>query len=79
VPDVSNDDAQDAANGALEHFAELVRILDEALTSAIRADDRELVEKLERAKGAAEYSHELVGKICAIMTSDEEDGHRSAL
>jgi len=52
-----------------EHFAELLRIIDTALADASRVGDHELVERLERAKAAAEHSNGLVSRLSDILES----------
>lgn len=70
--DVSETSTQDAARGAAEDFAELIRILDDAIARATRVHDPELVEKLTLARGAAEHSAELLEKLRAIVPSEDE-------
>jgi hypothetical protein len=67
--DVSEDDAQDALKSAVEHFAELLRVLDAAITDANRVGDQELVERLARAKAAAEHGDQLVDQLSGILES----------
>jgi hypothetical protein len=53
VVQLVEDDAQGALDAALEHFAELARVLDDATAKAIKLDDTGMVEGLTRAKVAA--------------------------
>jgi hypothetical protein len=73
VATVSNEEKRDALNGALEHFAELVRVLDEACTKAERANDAELIERLTRAKMAAERGQGIVGELCKASAEGTGD------
>lgn len=72
---MSDDDTQDAARGAVENFAELIRILDEAVTKATLLADHELAERLAQAKGAAEHSKALLEKLCATASSEGGSSH----
>lgn len=69
--DVSEDETRDAASSAVEHFAELIRILDHAMAEATLLADRDLVKQLARAKGAAQQSKELLDKLCGSVSSDD--------
>jgi hypothetical protein len=71
---VSEDDAQYALNGASEHFAELLRVLDAAIADANRITDHELVDRLARAKAAAEHSRELVARLSGMIRSEQTAG-----
>ena len=62
----------DALSGAVENFAELVRILDAAMIRAERVNDQELVERLSRAKAAAERSGMLIGELRNVLVSDKD-------
>jgi hypothetical protein len=53
VVQLVEDDAQGAPAAALEHFAELARVLDDATAKAIKLEDTGMVEGLTRAKVAA--------------------------
>jgi hypothetical protein len=67
APDVKEHDAKDALKSAIEHLAELRRVLDGAISDAQRVGDRELAERLARAKAAAEHSKELVDRLSGIL------------
>lgn len=64
------DDARDALRAASQHFIELTRILDEAIAEARAVRDDELLERLARAKSAADQGETLIAKIDAIIAND---------
>ena len=66
------DEDADALNGAVENFAELVGILDAAMIRAACIQDHELVERLSRAKAAAERSGGLMAELRDMLVSDRE-------
>lgn len=72
-----DDHARDAIRAASDHFAEVTRILDEAVARAIRLGDDELVERLNRAKSAAKRGETLIGKIGATLADDAGQDHAS--
>lgn len=72
-----DDHALDALRAASDHFAEVTRILDEAIARATRVGDDELVERLSRAKSAADRGETLIGKIGAILADDAGQDHAS--
>jgi len=55
--------------GASEQFAELLRVLEAAMTDASQVGDQELLERLARAKAAAEHSNGLVSRLSDILQS----------
>ena len=59
-------DAPDALNAALDHFAALTRIFDEATQKAKRLSDRDMIERLAKAKAATDRGAELVGELRRI-------------
>lgn len=71
--DVSDDDTRDAASSAVEHFVELIQILDEAMTKAALLADSELLERVAKAKAAAERSKELMDKFRSSVPSGDEE------
>jgi hypothetical protein len=75
---LSEDDAPGALNAALEHFAELARVLDEATAKAIEANDHGLVEGLTRAKAAATRGTGLVAELRNILASGDDGSQASA-
>lgn len=74
---MSDTAAQDALFAALEHFAELASVLDDAITKARRLDDPEMVERLVRARAAADQGALLVRKLRGIVSPDNEAGQAS--
>jgi len=71
---VSDSSAQDALSAALQHFTELARVLDDALVKARRLGDPEMLERLIRAKAAADHGAHLVRKLGGIISSDGQAG-----
>lgn len=64
------DDARNTIRAASDHFLELSRILDEAIAEARGVGDDELLERLARAKSAADQGRALIAKIGAILADD---------
>jgi hypothetical protein len=78
VVQLSNDDAQGALDAALEHFAELARVLDDASAKATKVNDLAMVEGLARAKAAATRGTGLVAELRDILASRGDGEHASA-
>ena len=72
------DDAQGALAAALEHFAELARVLDDATAKAIKLEDTGMVEGLTRAKVAATRGTGLLAELCNALVSRNDDEQASA-
>lgn len=62
-----DDEARDALRAASQHFIEVTRILDDAIATAIRLGDDALLERLARAKAAAERGESLIDRIGATL------------
>ena len=75
---LSEDDAKGALDAALEHFAELARVLDDACANATKVDDLEMIEGLARAKAAATRGTGLVAELRDILASRGDGEHASA-
>jgi hypothetical protein len=52
----------------------LLRLLDAAIADANRITDHELVDRLARAKAAAEHSRELVARLSGMIRSEQTAG-----
>ena len=72
------DQDADALKGAEKNFAELVGILDAALIRATRIQDHELVERLSRAKAAAERSGGLIAELRDMLVSERKGDRAQA-
>lgn len=73
VEPVIEDDSRDTLRAASDHFLELSRILDEAIAKARGVRDDELLERLTRAKSAADQGEALIAKIGAMLADDGQD------
>ena len=72
-----DDDARDALRAASQHLIEVTRILDDAIVTATRLGDDGLLERLARAKAAAERGEALIDRIGVTLGDDLGQDHSS--
>ena len=78
VVQLVEDDAQGALDAALEHFAELARVLDDATAKAIKLDDTGMVEGADPGQSRCDARDGAAAELRNALVSRNDDDEQAS-